>query len=141
MKKLLVICTLICAIGLLSACKQEQESPQYVDQYYCYDDDDGMEVILHQDGTVDVWYAITREHLTGTYQCEFPYVELQITESDSEGSEVSLKTEFQQEIDSLKFSLDADTLYVFKNDIQGLPYTQVLVSHSAFSHFLFKQGL
>ena len=136
MKKILVICTVICAIGLLSACKQGQQSPQYENRYYCYDDDDGMEVILHKDGTVDVWYAITREHLTGTYQCDFPHVELQITESDMEGSEVSLKTEFQQGIDSLKFSLDADTLYVFKS-----PYTQALIPHSAFSHFLFKQGL
>lgn len=138
MKKILVICTVICAIGLLSACKQEQQSPQYVNRYYCYDDDDGMEVILHKDGIVDVWYSITREHLTGTYQCEFPYVELQITKSDSEGSEVSLKTEFQQGIDSLKFSLDADTLYMFNN---GSHDARALVPHSAFSHFLFKKGL
>jgi hypothetical protein len=137
MKKFLFFCAAILTFVAVTSCNHEQQQPKYVDRYYCYDDDDGMEIILHKDGTFDIYYGITREHLKGTYQCIFPDVSLQIAEPDTLLSEVSMRDNFVNGLDSLKFSANADTLYVFERN----SFCLKLTPHNALSHFLFKMGI
>ena len=137
MTKKFIALTIFVVLIATYACKHEQQTPQFQNRYYCYDDDDGMEIILRKDGTVKIYYGIFRERMTGTYQCAFPNVSLKILKSEMEGSE----NEFLQNFDSLKFSLNADTLYVFNSSQQGNSYILKLTPHNVFSHCLFVKGL
>ena len=69
-----MICMAILAVVVMTNCSQKEK---YVNRYYCYDDDDGMEIVLKDDGTVECLYGIYRVHLKGTYHCEFPNVFVQ----------------------------------------------------------------
>ena len=141
MSKKFIALTLFVVLITTNACRHEQQTPQFQNRYYCYNDDDGLEIIFRKDGNVIIYYGIFREQMTGTYQCAFPKVSLQILKSDMENSDVSLKDEFLQNLDSLKFSANADTLYVFNSLQQGNSYILKLTPHNVFSHCLFVRGL
>lgn len=138
MKKTVMICMAILAVVVMTNCSQKEK---YVNRYYCYDDDDGMEIVLKDDGTVECLYGIYRVHLKGTYHCEFPYVFVQFP-NDSIQIADCIVTDLPN-LDSLKFSADADTLYVYKSyaDLLVPAYTMPLTPHSVISHYFFKLGL
>ena len=138
MKKTVMICMAILAVVVMTNCSQKGK---YVNRYYCYDDDDGMEIILKDNGTVECLFGITRVHLKGTYQCEFPNVFVRFL-NDSIQIEDCIVTDLPN-LDSLKFSADADTLYVYKShgDLLVPASTMPLTPHSVISHYFFKLGL
>ena len=138
MKKTVMICMAILAVVVMTNCSQKEK---YVNRYYCYDDDDGMEIVLKDDGTVECLYGIYRVHLKGTYHCEFPYVFVQFP-NDSIQIADCIVTDLPN-LDSLKFSADADTLYVYKShaDLLVPAYTMPLTPHNVISHYFFKLGL
>ena len=134
----MMICMAILAVVVMTNCSQKEK---YVNRYYCYDDDDGMEIVLKDDGTVECLYGIYRVHLKGTYHCEFPYVFVQFS-NDSIQIADCIVTDLPN-LDSLKFSADADTLYVYKShaDLLVPAYTMPLTPHNVISHYFFKLGL
>ena len=134
----MMICMAILAVVVMTNCSQKEK---YVNRYYCYDDDDGMEIVLKDDGTVECLYGIYRVHLKGTYHCEFPYVFVQFP-NDSIQIADCIVTDLPN-LDSLKFSADADTLYVYKShaDLLVPAYTMPLTPHNVISHYFFKLGL
>ena len=138
MKKTVMICMAILAVVVMTNCSQKEK---YVNRYYCYDDDDGMEIVLKDDGTVECLYGIARVHLKGTYQCEFPNVFVQFP-NDSIQIADCIVTNLPN-LDSLKFSADADTLYVYKRHADFLvpAYTMPFTPHSVISHYFFKWRL
>ena len=138
MKKTVMICMAILAVVVMTNCSQKE---RYVNRYYCYDDDDGMEIVLKDDGTVECLYGIYRVHLKGTYHCEFPNVFVQFP-NDSIQIADCIVTDLPN-LDSLKFSADADTLYVYKShaDLLVPAYTMPLTPHNVISHYFFKLGL
>ena len=100
---------LLFVISLMVSCSK----PQYVNRYYIYDDDDGCAFVFHNDGSVDIYEFISREHIRGTYIYDFPQVFITITELDSEiEPEIRYynETPFAYQ-DSLWFSSQSDTLY------------------------------
>ena len=66
-------------ISLMASCSKLP----FVDRYYVYNDDDGCAFVFHNDGSVDIYEFIWREHIRGTYICNFPQVSITITELDS----------------------------------------------------------
>ena len=128
----------ILAVVVMTNCSQKEK---YVNRNYCYDDDDGMEIVLKDDGTVECLYGITRVHLKGTYKCEFPNVFVQFP-NDSIQIADCIVTDLPN-LDSLKFSANADTLYVYKShgDLLLPVSTMPLTPHSVISHYFFKLGL
>ena len=106
MKRFIFLLSVIC---LMASCSK----PPYVDRYYVYDDDDGCAFIFHNDGSVDIYEFFWREHIRGTYICNFPQVSITITELDS-GTRPEIRYYNEAPFvyqDSLWFSSQSDTLY------------------------------
>ncbi len=138
MKKIVMICMAILAVVVMTNCSQKGK---YVNRYYCYDDDDGMEIIFKDNGTVECLFGITRVHLKGTYQCEFPNVFVRFPNDSIQIADCVVYD--LPNLDSLKFNADADTLYVYKShaDLLVPASTMQLTPHNVISHYFFKIGL
>ena len=136
MKRFIFLLPVIC---LVASCSE----PPYVDRYYVYDDDDGCAFIFHNDGSVDIYEFIFREHIRGTYICDFPQVSVTITELDSEmHPEIRYYNEapFVYQ-DSLWFSSQSDTLYKKYNDNSPYRSTLPLTTTNWLGFMLFRIGL
>ncbi len=96
-------------ISLMASCSKLP----FVDRYYVYNDDDGCAFVFHNDSSVDIYEFIWREHIRGTYICNFPQVSITITELDS-GTRPEMRYYNEAPFaypDSLWFSSQSDTLY------------------------------
>jgi hypothetical protein len=96
-------------ISLMASCSKLP----FVDRYYVYNDDDGCAFVFYNDGSVDIYEFFWREHIRGTYICNFPQVSITITELDSgTRPEIRYYNEAPSAYpDSLWFSSQSDTLY------------------------------
>lgn len=106
MKRFIFLLSVIC---LVASCSK----PPYVDRYYVYNDEDGCAFIFHNDGSVDIHEFFWREHIRGTYICNFPQVSITITELDS-GTRPEIRYYNEAPFvyqDSLWLSSQSDTLY------------------------------
>lgn len=134
MKRFIFLLSVIC---LVASCSK----PPYIDRYYVYDDDDGCAFIFHNDGSVDIYEFFWREHIRGTYICNFPQVSITITELDS-GTRPEIRYYNEAPFvyqDSLWFSSQSDTLYRYNPSY--IRDTLPLTTSNWLDFMLFRIGL